>query len=374
MHIGAFVLNIRGQLLMNNNYTIILFTSEVMSSKRVSILLATVALLVSLQCCHHVCVCETEPGGGGRADVSAAGGQQMEDDDDLLVEVEVEEDEELDIFEPTHEWKTVEDGQVIPPGLHVRMNMETGKREAKLMSEETEQPTVPRDTAQDSEEKKESKDTTAAQQDAGPAKKTNKQPDKREPEKRAESKDSSLKGSSFQFPGDQRRAHYYGHSDRRGIINKKRRAFSQSEVAEMLKRMEEDTVDLSKLPGLTQTHIIPEDLKLDERVKRELNKPKASHREVDSPMQGPLHRELAKMMEHSRTLARATATIPELLHALEELEYHVHHIDNAKELNSIGGLVLVVRLLNHSHPDIRSNAAHVVGAATQRWGASPCLA
>ena len=341
-----------------------------MTSKRVSILLATVAVLVSLQCCHHVCVCETEPGGGGGE--SATGWQQMEDDDDLLVEVEIEEDEELDIFEPTHEWKTVKDGQVIPPGLHVRMNVETGSREAKLMPEETEQPTVPSGTAQDNEENKESKDTTAAQQDA--EKPAHKQPDEREPGKRAGNKDSSQQAPSFQFPGDQRRAHYYGHSDRRGIINKRRRAFSQSEVAEMFKRMEEDTVDLSKLPGITQTHIIPENVKLDERIKRDLSKPKASHHDVESPVQGSLHRELAKMMEHSRTLARATATIPELLHALEELEYHVHHIDNAKELNSIGGLVLVVRLLNHSHPEIRSNAAHVVGAATQRWGAPPCLA
>ena len=35
-------------------------------------------------------------------------------------------------FIPTYEWKDVEDGQPIPPGLYVRMNLQTGKTEAKL--------------------------------------------------------------------------------------------------------------------------------------------------------------------------------------------------------------------------------------------------
>lgn len=40
------------------------------------------------------------------------------------------------IFVPTDEWKTIRQGQEIPPGLHVRINMETLQREAKLMSED----------------------------------------------------------------------------------------------------------------------------------------------------------------------------------------------------------------------------------------------
>ncbi|XP_022917959.2 nucleotide exchange factor SIL1 isoform X1 [Onthophagus taurus] len=43
-----------------------------------------------------------------------------------------EDDEE--IFVPTHEWKIVKKGQKIPEGLHVRMNLETGVTEAKLIS------------------------------------------------------------------------------------------------------------------------------------------------------------------------------------------------------------------------------------------------
>ena len=37
-------------------------------------------------------------------------------------------------FIPTHEWQTVAEGQMIPAGLHIRMNLSTGKKEAKLLS------------------------------------------------------------------------------------------------------------------------------------------------------------------------------------------------------------------------------------------------
>lgn len=36
-------------------------------------------------------------------------------------------------FVPTDEWQELQDGQAIPQGLHVRINLQTGKKEAKLM-------------------------------------------------------------------------------------------------------------------------------------------------------------------------------------------------------------------------------------------------
>ena len=35
-------------------------------------------------------------------------------------------------FIPTYEWQDVEEGQPITPGLYVRMNLQTGKTEARL--------------------------------------------------------------------------------------------------------------------------------------------------------------------------------------------------------------------------------------------------
>lgn len=37
------------------------------------------------------------------------------------------------LFEPTNSWQTVREGQQIPPGLHVRVNLETGLEEARIL-------------------------------------------------------------------------------------------------------------------------------------------------------------------------------------------------------------------------------------------------
>ncbi|KYO39219.1 nucleotide exchange factor SIL1 isoform A [Alligator mississippiensis] len=40
--------------------------------------------------------------------------------------------EDLEVFYPTNWWQTVHPGQAIPAGLHVRLNLQTGEKEAKL--------------------------------------------------------------------------------------------------------------------------------------------------------------------------------------------------------------------------------------------------
>lgn len=40
-----------------------------------------------------------------------------------------------EVFVPTSEWQIVKNNQAIPPGLHVRMNIQTGLKEAKLLDE-----------------------------------------------------------------------------------------------------------------------------------------------------------------------------------------------------------------------------------------------
>ena len=43
------------------------------------------------------------------------------------------------VFVATNEWQEIKEGQSVPAGLHYRMNLETGKKEAKIIdSEETE--------------------------------------------------------------------------------------------------------------------------------------------------------------------------------------------------------------------------------------------
>nr|XP_018911084.1 PREDICTED: nucleotide exchange factor SIL1 [Bemisia tabaci] len=44
-------------------------------------------------------------------------------------------EEEAEPFVPTNEWQTIKPNQAIPKGLHVRVNLQTGLKEAKLLSE-----------------------------------------------------------------------------------------------------------------------------------------------------------------------------------------------------------------------------------------------
>ncbi|XP_008058105.2 nucleotide exchange factor SIL1 isoform X2 [Carlito syrichta] len=42
----------------------------------------------------------------------------------------------LEVFHPTHEWQALQPGQAVPAGSHVRLNLQTGAREAKLHYED----------------------------------------------------------------------------------------------------------------------------------------------------------------------------------------------------------------------------------------------
>ena len=40
------------------------------------------------------------------------------------------------VFVATNEWQEIKEGQSVPAGLHYRMNLETGKKEAKIIDPE----------------------------------------------------------------------------------------------------------------------------------------------------------------------------------------------------------------------------------------------
>uniref|UniRef100_A0A8B9VED7 Nucleotide exchange factor SIL1 n=1 Tax=Anas zonorhyncha TaxID=75864 RepID=A0A8B9VED7_9AVES len=44
--------------------------------------------------------------------------------------------EDLEVFYPTHQWQTLRPGQAVPAGSHVRLNLQTGDREARLPDRE----------------------------------------------------------------------------------------------------------------------------------------------------------------------------------------------------------------------------------------------
>ncbi len=248
-----------------------------------------------------------------RGSESASSEKDADIDDILVAEVKEgsnqTEDEENGVFIPTEDWKVIKKGQHIPPGLHVRMNLETGLKEAKLLDKN------------DSGELQKSSDQDDDDGGGGP----------------------------------------YGKSDRLGAINKRTKVFSIEEVADMLKDINDDggSVNPESLPRIASSLVSPEDTRTGSNSKERthLNRKK---------LPVSLHPDVEVMLQLTTTLANKSSSVSELSEALEELEYYVHRMDNAKDLNAIGGLVLVVRLLNHTHPDVRSWSAHVLGSATQR--------
>ena len=54
----------------------------------------------------------------------------------ILISPSVRSSDTNNVFKATPEWKEIREGQKVPGGLHYRINLETGKKEAKLLSQE----------------------------------------------------------------------------------------------------------------------------------------------------------------------------------------------------------------------------------------------
>ncbi|XP_030002260.1 nucleotide exchange factor SIL1 [Sphaeramia orbicularis] len=97
---------------------------------------ALVCVLLLFHCCHHslalqfdgaLTVVENPEGGRG-------GGQ---DEPEAGVTVDNEEEEEVvEVVQPTEKWQTLKPGQAVPAGSHVRLNLETGQREVRMGEEQ----------------------------------------------------------------------------------------------------------------------------------------------------------------------------------------------------------------------------------------------
>ncbi|XP_046850354.1 nucleotide exchange factor SIL1-like isoform X2 [Xenia sp. Carnegie-2017] len=92
--------------------------------------------------------------------------------------------------------------------------------------------------------------------------------------------------------------------------------------------------------------------------------------EIKQEFQGTniwMKKDIEIMKDQVYVLNNSASSKMDILQALEELEYLVHQIDNARDLDKIGGLTIVVNLLNatDNDDDVRSEAISVVGSAAQ---------
>ncbi|XP_050463604.1 nucleotide exchange factor Sil1 isoform X2 [Cataglyphis hispanica] len=224
-------------------------------------------------------------------------------------------------FVATHEWQTVKKGTPIPKGLHVRHNFATGVTEAKLMD--------------DTEEVKEDDENT----NRSNSKSLTLHPDKSVLENKEVDPVKIKKDSeSLKFPIDELKARL-----------------------KKLKQEEENISNNGEIRPKSEKHF----KRFYETLKEELNALKLN---VTSDTE-LLKRFLQKFQSYKSSVTTGTLTsieIEEVLDLLNNLEYLLHQIDNAKIFSDMDGLTKIISpCLNGTNNEIKLEALRLLGAAAQ---------
>ncbi|KAE9602671.1 putative nucleotide exchange factor Fes1 [Lupinus albus] len=116
------------------------------------------------------------------------------------------------------------------------------------------------------------------------------------------------------------------------------------------------------------SHSDPEQLKESAQTQQqlspiELQKRRMEIKEIMEEMKVPSDAELMKIAISD--LNNMSLSLEDRYRALQELLELVEPIDNANDLNKLGGLLAVTQELNHSDPGIRTIAAWILGKASQ---------
>eukprot|EP00794_Sanderia_malayensis_P005152 gene5152-5802_t len=232
-------------------------------------------------------------------------------------------------FIPTKEWQVVKKGQSIPAGLHVRMNFQTHVREAKLMDG---------DDGARFNRNKNLKDANAGKFGI----KNEKQ--------NAEFAQSAAEGPKIVLGDDLKKEDSFGDPDRL--------YFTKSHLKEALKDFRDKFQN--------------EDLKTDEQeitraeaVKKKFRSIEEIRKELGDSFGFQIKSDAQIMKLKLELLRSPNSTEQELSIVLDDLENYVHQIDNAVDLEKMGGFELIISYLNHSVATLQEKAAKVIGSAVQ---------
>lgn len=207
-------------------------------------------------------------------------------------DVNEHDEEDLEVFQPTADWQAIKPGQGIPPGLHVRMNLQSGVKEAKLMD------------------------------------------------------------------GDDGKRYQSNGNTKQKFIKIDKNIISKQRLKEALKDFRDKFHNDSPIEDSSE--------ELGSRL--EGSQKFRSLDEIQKELEGVdlfVKKDIEVIMEYVAVLNSSSSNLSEKEHALNELEYYVHQIDNARDLHSIGGLALVIKLMNSTEPSLASRASYVLGSAAQ---------
>ncbi|KAK7074106.1 nucleotide exchange factor sil1 [Halocaridina rubra] len=241
--------------------------------------------------------------------------ENEEDEDEVYVEEDIKEIKPLDInkvFIPSEEWQIVQPDHIILPGLHVRMNLQTGLKEAKLMD------------GDDGIKYFKSVERLKNTGHTGIGKVV------------VPSPESAAKDTSTESPEDRERAARMREHVMEALKNIK---------SEDGKTPEELSVESANAKNKFRSY---------EELKRDFDEMNLTV-ETDSEI-------LIRLIQHYKS----AGSDEERITLLEDLEYLVHQFDNAISFVDLGGLEYIVKpALNSSSTDIKQEALHLLGSAVQ---------
>ncbi|XP_033122374.1 nucleotide exchange factor SIL1-like [Anneissia japonica] len=231
-------------------------------------------------------------------------------------------DGDADIFQPTNEWQVIKPGQSIPRGLHVRMDFQTGIKEAKLLDPED----VQTDEINQVKVVADGEDTHVERVNSDG-----------EVEESVDMEDEKMK--------------YWKDGDHEGMRMINKDHFTQTELKEALKKFKsgmDDVKDKEEAKKLQEKYRSYSELKKDFEAMNVMV-------ETDTEI-------MQRLVEQYK---QKDASLQQRVNVLLELEYYVHQIDNAQNLESVGGFQILVDGLNDTELQIKEACAFVLGSAFQ---------
>eukprot|EP01136_Pigoraptor_vietnamica_P019752 Opistho-1_new@67729 len=231
------------------------------------------------------------------------------------------------VFVATDEWQDVAEGQAIPAGLHVQLDMSTGKRRAKLMEGGTQRPPALRGEAKDAK---------------GSLIAVEKSIEMTEAERLAlRERLKDLKDRPAEYANEFEARH-----------DALRKAMEDA-VRDLGLKGEGDGTSAEK--GAPETG--------EEERPKTWEELKSSMEELEKALK--MRSEIEILKELVEIVRNPNASASDRVDALNDMEDLVHQVDNARDLDSIGGLMPVIHAIDDTNEDIRATAALVLGSAMQ---------
>ncbi|PAA84415.1 hypothetical protein BOX15_Mlig029292g3 [Macrostomum lignano] len=225
-------------------------------------------------------------------------------------------------FVATEDWQVVQPGQRIPPGLHVRMNIQTGHTEARLM---------PPSNANDNPASASNLPALVAND--------NKDPSTGDEDAAKEEKNNNIGGLSGQAL---------------------REALSSRRMKEALKKIKAENLASGQTGDQNEESIVQQ-FRSYEDLKSDFAKINAG-----------IKTDLEVIKELLAEWRRSTADRANRIRILSEFEYHLRQIDNAQNFVQLGGLELLMSQINGTFSNGSESVDNESAAAALRVLAASC--